>query len=423
MFKLKRIIYILMMTIVILTSFSIFSCQNKAKAVVLPTGKIDLYSKGKANYFNYNGKTVEMEVVFHKRGGVENPAYSLSQTKTKFSAENDYDVKIDRLETNQKVWKAITNGYPFKTLEDLNCSTINQAYAATQMAVYDAIYTYDLSKITPATDDDANTVEIAKKIINEARSQTKTKKMAQLKLIEDSSNWKVDDANSNYVTKTYTVSSSAPIQNYKAYITGEDTKDAIITDENVVSKFNFEPNEKFKVAIPVSRIPNTVEFRINITSSLQTYPVYHAKDSENTYEDFAIIIGEYESAEATFAKTVEINKTKIKILKQDGDSQKPLQGAVFNLLDKNKSILYSELITNSKGIIEISDLLPDIYYLEEVIAPNGYYGYEELIKIDTTAKETVEVVVDNFIDEGEKVVPEEPKQEHFSNKKLPVTGF
>ena len=156
---------------------------------------------------------------------------------------------------------------------------------------------------------------------------------------------------------------------------------------------------------------------------MQTYPVYHAKDSENTYEDFAIIIGEYESAEATFAKTVEINKTKIKILKQDGDSQKPLQGAVFNLLDKNKSILYSELITNSKGIIEISDLLPDIYYLEEVIAPNGYYGYEELIKIDTTAKETVEVVVDNFIDEGEKVVPEEPKQEHFSNKKLPVTGF
>ena len=111
------------------------------------------------------------------------------------------------------------------------------------------------------------------------------------------------------------------------------------------------------------------------------------------------------------------------MLKQDGDTERPLQGAVFNLLDQNKSILYSELTTNENGIIEISDLAPGIYYLEEAFAPNGYYGYDELIKVDTTTKELVEIIVDNFVDEGEKVVPEEPKEEHYTNKRLPTTGF
>lgn len=421
MFKTKKIIYILMIITMIIANFSIFLWQSKTNATVLPDDDPDLYSKGQATYFKYKGSPIEMELVFYKNSK-EYPAYGLNKEKTGFSESNDYKVRIDGLVTNQKVWRAITNGYPFVSAEDLGCSTIERAYAATQIAVYDAYYNYDLNKLTQVNEEDASTVAAAKSIITKARKAEKSKTIGTLE-IKEASKWKVDDVDGNYVSKTYTVTSSAPNENYTIFLTGKNLSKVEARRMNNVSAPDFLPNEKFKIVIPISSLPISGEFTIHATSSLQTYPIYHAKDSEGKYEDYAITAGEYEKVEGIYNQNYEINTTKIKVLKQDGDSQKPLQGAVFNLLDQKKSILYSELITNKEGIIEISGLAPGTYYLEEAIAPNGYYGYNELIKVDTTNQEIVEIKVDNFIDEGDKVVPEEPKEQHFSNKRLPATGF
>ena len=422
MFKLKKIIYILMIAIMIIVNFSIFLGENKTKATVLPEGAPDLYSKGKVTYFNYKGSPVEIELVFYKKGNTEYPVYGLNQAKNSFSSENDYEVKIDGLVTNQKIWKVITNGYPFKTVEELGCEAIQRDYAATKIAVSDVFNNYDLTKLTQVSDEDASTVAAAKSIIEKARSSKQSKTMGKLE-IKEASKWQVDDIDGNYVSKTYTVTASASNRTYDIYIAGDNLSDVKVTKMNNSINSEFPANEKFKVIIPISKLPVSGQFTIYARSSLKTYPIYHAQDSEGTYEDFAVTAGEYETVEASYVQNYEINRTKIKVLKQDGDTERPLQGAVFNLLDQNKSILYSELTTNESGIIEISDLAPGIYYLEEVSAPNGYYGYDELIKVDTTAKELVEIIVDNFVDEGEKVVPEEPEENHYTNKRLPTTGF
>ena len=86
-----------------------------------------------------------------------------------------------------------------------------------------------------------------------------------------------------------------------------------------------------------------------------------------------------------------------------------MKNGTFNLLDENKQILYSELTTNDNGVIEVKHLLPGIYYLEEVKAPDGYYGYEDLIQIEVKLNQKAVVKVDNYKEQEEK--PSEDPQE------------
>ena len=119
------------------------------------------------------------------------------------------------------------------------------------------------------------------------------------------------------------------------------------------------------------------------------------------------------------------NKTKIEIKKQDGETKLPLKNAKFNLLDENKQILYSELITDDEGIIELQHLLPGIYYLEEIKAPEGYYGYDELIMLEIKLNQKTVIVVENYEKQDEKPneTPQEENEILVGNKKLPKTGF
>ena len=129
--------------------------------------------------------------------------------------------------------------------------------------------------------------------------------------------------------------------------------------------------------------------------------------------------------DTTLKQTYEKNKTEIEILKQDGDTKKPLANATFNLLDKNKQILYTDLTTDENGVFKLDNLLPGEYYLEEVQAPKGYYGYDKLIQVDVKLQEKVTIKVDNYKEQDEKPNDEPQPEQNISvgEKKLPKTGF
>ena len=130
-------------------------------------------------------------------------------------------------------------------------------------------------------------------------------------------------------------------------------------------------------------------------------------------------------ADTSIKQTYQENKTQIEIQKQDGDTKIPLKNGTFNLLDENKQILYSELTTNDQGVIEVKHLLPGIYYLEEIKAPDGYYGYEDLIQIEVKLNQKTVVKVDNYKEQEEKPSedPQEETEISVGEKKLPKTGF
>lgn len=103
---------------------------------------------------------------------------------------------------------------------------MHEAYAATKMAVYDAMYNYDLNKFTVHGNVDSNKRVVAaiKKIITAARNSKDTKKVATITVKDESKEWKVDSVNKNYLSKTYSVTASAANETYKISLENDTKK-------------------------------------------------------------------------------------------------------------------------------------------------------------------------------------------------------
>lgn len=408
---------------------SLFSLLGMAKveAAVFPIDKAEIYSKGEVVLFSYEGIGIGVDVQMYQKEGKEYPVYCLNKGKDGATEDFHYTVDITQMLSNQKTWRAIINGYPFKTPEELGCNSIAEAYAATKMAVYDSMYHYDLSEFkTYGSDLEASKRVVAaiKKIITSARNSTQTKVTATLKIQEVTTKWELDTIDKNYVSKTYQVTTSASNENYEISLTGENANRWKITDKNNQEKTKFTKGESFKILLPIVELEKAGEFTIHAKSSLKTMPVFYGKSPNPDWQNYAVTGGSYEIAEENYKQKYEENKTKIKILKQDGDTKEPLANASFHLLSTDKQLLYTELTTNHEGVIELPYLLPGDYYLEEVQAPEGYYGYDGLIPVSLQLQETVIIKIDNFKEPEEKEVPEKPiEQEVEVSKKLPRTGF
>ena len=194
-----------MISIVCISNFIGIFGTNKVKAAIAPIENAKPYSKGEVVLFAYNGVGIGVEVQVYKKDGVEYPVYCLNKGKKGVEAGFEYTVDVNQLISNQKVWRAIINGYPFKTPAELGCNNMQEAYAATKMAVYDAMYNYDLSKFTIYKDLDSHRrcVKAIKKIITNARNSTETKIAATLNIKPEQNSWAVDEIDKQYVSKTY----------------------------------------------------------------------------------------------------------------------------------------------------------------------------------------------------------------------------
>lgn len=425
--KKHKILKMLIIALVCITNISGIFSKNTVKAVTTPIKSAEPYSKGEVVLFRYNGLGIGVEIQVYKKNGIEYPVYCLDKGKRGVETDFTYTVEVSEMLSNQKIWRAITNGYPFKTPQELGCNNMEEAYAATKMAVYDAMYNYDLSKFTTYSDLDSNrrTINAIKQIITSARNSEETKITASLNVKPEEDKWKIDTLEEQYVSKIYTVKS--PVENKKYTIDLTNNTDARIKVTNVLNqeKQEFEADEKFKVLIPISDLESDGEFSITVNSELKTMPIFYGKSPNKEWQNYAVTVGEYELTETTLKQSYQENKTQIEVQKQDGNTKLPLKNAKFNLLDENKQILYSELTTNEQGIIELQHLLPGNYYLEETEAPVGYYGYEGLIKVEVKLNEKTIVKVDNYEEQEEKPSedPQEEKEISVGEKKLPKTGF
>lgn len=423
----NKITTIIMISILLSNIFLYIGGMTTVKASVATVEKADLYSKGEVVLFNYDHIGIGVEVIVYKKDGKEYPVYCLNKGRQGVTKDFEYSVTLSQMLANQKVWRAITNGYPFKTPKQLGCETMEEAYAATKMAVYDTMYNYDLNKFTIHNDLDSNrrVVKAIKQIITNARNSKETKVRAALEVIDETKKWQVDEKDKNYLSKTYSVKASAVNEKYNISLSNIGDNNFKVTDINNNEKSEFNSNEKFKILLQISDLEKAGEFSIKAESSLKTLPIFYGESPNQKWQNFAVSVGEYEFADVTLKQSYQENKTKIEILKQDGDTKTPLGNGVFNLLDENKQILYSELTSNELGIIDIDYLLPGKYYLEEVEAPNGYYGYEDLIPVEVKLNEKVTIKVDNYQEPEEKPDDEPPHESQVSvgEKKLPKTGF
>lgn len=417
---------IITLTLLIITIINIFTVTSKAEVI----SSADLYSKKYSNgLLKWDNMNLECDVVVYKKDGKEYPAYCLQRDLTGVTSGGEYSVTIDKLITNVMVWRAITNGYPYKSISELGCKTEEEAFMATKQAVYCMIYNRDPNTYTALSEAGERCLNALKKIVNAAKKSTATKISSDITITSKDLKWKIDEINKEYVSQTFKVSSQAPINNYKIKLDGNIPEGIKITDKDNNEKAEFKAGEEFKIIIPLKNINIDSYFNIKVEGKVNTKPILYGKSANSNLQDYALTAASYEDGNGIKKVYYTKNNTKIIIVKKEEGSGKALEGVEFELLDDKQNTIFSTLKTNKEGKVEIENLLPGTYYIKETKTLDGYKIYDKLIKVDLDLDEELTVNVLNSENKTDVVVEEKKSEMAVETKseevtvKLPKTGM
>ncbi|MDC6158134.1 SpaA isopeptide-forming pilin-related protein [Bacillus albus] len=97
-----------------------------------------------------------------------------------------------------------------------------------------------------------------------------------------------------------------------------------------------------------------------------------------------------------------LTKGAVELSKVDDIDGTKLEGAVFNIVDMKGTVIHKDLVTNSKGKIEVNDLRPGDYQFIETKAPKHYVLDETPINftIEKGQKETISLTAKNSLQQG-----------------------
>ena len=446
----KKIGKILFILLIVLLDIIIYINSSYAAEI----NSANIYGVGDCpSLISYKGIPVRVIYVEYMLNGVSNPAYCLDKTMPGVET-GAYDVSINQQINDVGLWKVITNGYPYKTLNELGVKTKEEGFTATKQAIYCYIHgnnIKDYAALASAGEAGVRTVNALNKIVNDAKNSSQTKVSSALNINKNMSEWKQDDIDKTYMSKVFSVTADAPIGKYQINLTRENYVDIggmKVTDLKNVEKNIFEPEEKFKVLIPISNMTSIGNFELNAKTEVNTKPVFYGVAPQGL-QDHAITTAMYEDGSGKITENYPKNETKIIILKQNEETKEKLENVEFELLDENKNRVYSNLKTNNEGKIIIENIIPGKYFLKETKAIDGYTKYNELIEFDIEFNNQYTITVNNIQKENPvvdikkeevelEVVSKEVKQEIpkkevvketkkqikvESIKKLPKTGM
>lgn len=328
------------------------------------------------------------------------------------------------------MWRYLINGYPYKTIEELGCETKEEAFTATKQAIYCYIHGNNINDYEPIGEAGVRTLNAMKQIITNAQNSSETIISNTIKINKNDDNWKQDDIDKNYLSKTFSVSADATIASYHITLSKDNEQDLggiKLTNLKNQETSNFEANEKFKILIPIKNLTEKGEFNISVETKIETKPVLYGKAPNSSNQDYALVAATYDDGKGSTKDNYPKNETKINIIKKDTETGEKLANVEFELLDENKNIVYSGLKTDEEGKIEINNIIPGIYYLRETKGIEGYIKYEQLINIELDLNEEITIEVNNTKEEEPEVeihkTQNTKKVSAKQAKTLPVTGM
>ena len=423
--KIKKIMSIFLIVVTIITTLGIIN--NTSKAATYLIDEADLYSKGEIVCLTYK-KTIKVgvEFVVYQKDGIEYPAYCLNRDLPGVTSDEGYSVKVEKLVTNSKIWRAVTNGYPFKSASQLGCNSDIEAFAATKMAVYDMMYNYNWNDFKGINAQGERVLDAAIKISQAARKSNSIKPVAVVDIQTNDTKWEMDENEKNYASKTFYLQTDVQSDKYVVSLNNLTAEGVKVTTENNQEKNEFKGNEKFKILIPISEMYKSGEFEIEVIVDMKTMPILYGDSGDSSKQSYALAAGDYEYESAKLKVKYLENTTKIEILKKDAETGEVLKGAKFNILDERMNIVYSDVTTDENGIAVLENIMPGKYYIEEIDAPDGYNGYDSKIQVDVELNQKYTVNVNNYKkpeQEDKKVENEETTVIGNKEVNLPQTGF
>lgn len=408
----RRIIASTLLLIVLISTFYI----NYANAFEIKDREV--YSKGECErLLTYKGIKVITSYVVYNDNGVEYPAYCLDVTKPGAETGN-YILHGGSKVTDVNVWRAVTNGYPYKSVAELGAANESEAYTATKHAIYSILYNRDISEYGPIDSDAGRrTYEIYKNIVNAARGSNEPMVTDIVtSLSTDDILWNIDDKDNKYVSKVFKLNSNVSHGRYDIHCDRVVVEGLRITNLNNEDMNVFNIGESFKILIPINMMKENGNFEIIARTEIETKPVVYGTTTVPGKQDYALTGHKYEEQYTGLVQEYNQNLTKLRVVKKEYNTEKRLPGVKFNLLNENKEIILKDIVTDGNGEIVLINMFPGKYYLEEVETLDGYVLYTDLIEIGLDYNEEFEVVVNNRIKEVTEVVKDYESVEVIPSK-------
>ena len=425
----KKLISIISIIVILIGLIPISS-----KAAV-PIDTAYIYANKKTNgLLMWNGLKIHTHMAVYKKDGKEYPAYCMNRELPGVEIGRSQTVDVKQLVNNTKIWRAIINGYPYKSISELGCNTEEEAYLATKQAVYCMITNRDVNEYSAIGEAGERTLNALRTIVNNARNSNQTKVSSELTVNEQEKLWKIDNLDGKYISKTFSVTANTSMSKYTVNVKNLNIEGYKLVDQNNKGKTEFTNSEKFKILIPIQEVKQDGNFSIEVSAQVATKPVFYGESRDSGLQSYALTGYTYEDGTCSKKVYYTKNETKIIITKADDKTGKKLEGVEFELLDKDQNKIYTEITTNKDGIATIDNLLPGIYYIKETRTLEGYQLYSKLIKVELELNEETTVNVINSEEEPEIYKEEKKtelavKEEQSSIKvketvqKLPKTGM
>lgn len=388
----KKTIYILMIIIMIIQSISnvVMAATEISKANL----KNDHSIKTNLQYKNADGTwhNIICNYICYTNNGTKYPAYCIKHGVNGVDEEGSYTVNISKLLSDNKIWRTIINGYPYKTPSELGVETKDDAYLATKQAIYSVLLNRDVKSYYKGTNNKGKKVVNAIYNISQiGKKGTQKMQDANLKIskVKDLSKY-----NSDYYYQEYKVTSDVNISTYSVEGISSFPNGSYVTDTSGSKKTSFNSGDNFRVMISKSKITSDFTGKINIKGKCKTYPIFFGEAPKSGVQDYAITYDAYGDFTASGSFRENVNNSKIVVYKKDEESLKPIKGVKYELRLSGDVISTKE--TDSEGKITFENLYPENYELQEIDTNEKYIldstkhkieiGYNEVITKELTNK-------------------------------------
>lgn len=239
---------------------------------------------------------------------------------------------------------------------------------------------------------------------------TETKKENLATISDNNSNPEFIAGDSYYLVGPYNIEFNGSI--YDVNVTtasGKNISDFAITNQKGTNK-NIKSGESFYIKINKNYKEINVNVKVLQRNSKITYNniQYDCVETWKTnHEDAQVLKRKFtkkgnkeiyvDTCDEITLPGASTKGGNLKIIKVDMDTEKPLPGARFKILDSNKkaidNIIYK---TGTDGTVTISGIDPGIYYVQETEAPSGYELKTELTKVTITENKTTPIQIYNI---------------------------
>lgn len=373
--KLKKITII---SFIVMLIMNLFNMQSYAKLQV--GNKTRIYGEKECAsvlQIKSNNALKFITKVYYKDPDTNKKLYAFCVEPTKDgvgSGATDfsgYDVTITEQLKDQKIWRALVHGYMGIDWEDTTVECDDDWYAVTKAVIHCIVNNkkpsdaYEIPTKVALTDT-ATLEELqrrSKKVIKEADklydyaingTYTYTKPLISIQKVDG---FKSEGDN---MVQTLKVTANAELGTYSVSLSNFPLGTTYTKSGNTI-----------KVIIPKQNIKQDVNGTVNVLNAeVKSYPAFYANAVKEEWQDYIATGYPYEEVSSKINLNLEADKSIIKIIKKDKETQEVIPNTVFQI-EKNGQVLKT-VTTDEKGEAIIERIYPNTYTITEIEANENY---------------------------------------------------